>query len=168
MQKATSDYDEIKSDPVKLTELKKKTTERWLACLFIKNSDQTRHGSMIKKLREQKALKHDQCPETLNDATEAMNAHAIDAGHYDAVRKDKESRNKDSKSTTSKKEKVPSAMFAQLNFANIEGRCCCCGKAGHVSPNCRNKDKIPREKWATCHFALQISILSGEGVGEQA
>ena len=24
----------------------------------------------------------------------------------------------------------------------------CCGKAGHTSPNCRNKDKIPREKWA--------------------
>ena len=29
---------------------------------------------MIKKLREQKALKHDQYPETLNDAVEAMNA----------------------------------------------------------------------------------------------
>ena len=50
-----------------------------------------RHGSMTKKLREQKALKHDQYPETLNGATEAMNAHAIDAGHYEAVRKDKES-----------------------------------------------------------------------------
>ena len=65
MQKATSDYDEIKSDPVKLTELKKKTTERWLACLFIKNSDQTRHGTMIKKLREQKAPKHDSMSESL-------------------------------------------------------------------------------------------------------
>ena len=72
----------------------------------------------------------------------------IDAGHYEAVRKDKESRNKDSKSTTSKKDKVPNVMFAQLNFANVEGRCYCCGKAGHISPNCRNKDKIPREKWA--------------------
>ena len=74
MQKATSDYDEIKSDPVELTELKKKTNERWLACSFIENSDQTRHGTMMKKLREQKALKHDQYPETLNDAVEAMNA----------------------------------------------------------------------------------------------
>ena len=64
---------------------------------------------------EQKALKHDQHPETLNGAVEAMNAHAIDAGHYEAVRKDKESRNKDSKSTTSKKDKVPHVTFAQLN-----------------------------------------------------
>ena len=112
------------------------------------NSDQTRCGTMTKKLREQKVLKHDQYSETLNDAMEAMNAHAIDPAHGEALKKDKEAKNKDSKSTTSKKDKVPHVTFAHLNFANMEGRCHCCGKAGHVSPNCRNKDKIPKEKWA--------------------
>ena len=26
--------------------------------------------------------------------------------------------------------------------------CYCCGKKGHVSPKCPEKDKIPREDWA--------------------
>ena len=53
MEKAAPDYESIKFNSFKLEEAKKKTNERWLAHLFIENSDQTRHGSMIKKLREQ-------------------------------------------------------------------------------------------------------------------
>ena len=44
---------------------------------------------------------------------------------------------------------MPKVIFAQLNFANIEGRCYCCGKLGHFSPNCRLKDTKPKEEWAT-------------------
>ena len=40
-----------------------------------------RQDAMINKLREQKVLKHNQCPETSNDATEAMNAHTVDPAH---------------------------------------------------------------------------------------
>jgi hypothetical protein len=25
--------------------------------------------------------------------------------------------------------------------------CYCCGKQGHAAPDCKDKDKIPREKW---------------------
>ena len=35
-----------------------------------------------------------------------------------------------------------------LSFAQLEGRCYCCGKQGHKSPDCYLKDKIPREEWA--------------------
>ena len=35
-----------------------------------------------------------------------------------------------------------------LSFAQLEGKCYCCGKPGHKSPECRNKEKIPREEWA--------------------
>jgi hypothetical protein len=35
-----------------------------------------------------------------------------------------------------------------MSFAQLEGRCYCCGKPGHRSPDCREKDKIPREEWA--------------------
>ena len=48
MEKAITDYDIIKINSFKLEEAKKKTNERWLAYLFIENSDKTRHGSMIK------------------------------------------------------------------------------------------------------------------------
>jgi hypothetical protein len=30
----------------------------------------------------------------------------------------------------------------------LEGKCYCCGKAGHKSPDCRLKDKTPKEDWA--------------------
>jgi hypothetical protein len=35
----------------------------------------------------------------------------------------------------------------ELSFAQMEGRCYCCGKEGHKSPSCRDKDK-PKDEWA--------------------
>ena len=35
-----------------------------------------------------------------------------------------------------------------MSFAMLEGKCYCCGKAGHKSPTCHLKDKIAREDWA--------------------
>eukprot|EP00957_Ditylum_brightwellii_P165359 12590209-Ditylum_brightwellii.AAC.1 len=30
----------------------------------------------------------------------------------------------------------------------MEGRCYCCGKKGHKSPQCSKKSTTPREEWA--------------------
>jgi len=35
-----------------------------------------------------------------------------------------------------------------LSFAQLEGKCYCCGKPGHKSPDCRKKAVIPRDEWA--------------------
>lgn len=35
----------------------------------------------------------------------------------------------------------------KLSFAQMEGKCYCCGKAGNKSPKCRFKDK-PKDEWA--------------------
>jgi uncharacterized OB-fold protein len=35
----------------------------------------------------------------------------------------------------------------ELSFAQMEGRCYCCGKTGHTSPQCCHKDQ-PKHEWA--------------------
>ena len=45
---------------------------------------------------------------------------------------------------SSKKDKESEKI--NLLFAQVEGKCYCCGKTGHMSPQCRFKDK-PREDW---------------------
>ena len=35
-----------------------------------------------------------------------------------------------------------------LTFVQLEGKCYCCGKAGHKLPQCYMKSKIPKEEWA--------------------
>ena len=30
----------------------------------------------------------------------------------------------------------------------MEGKCYCCGKPGHKSPDCKAKAKIPKDEWA--------------------
>ena len=35
-----------------------------------------------------------------------------------------------------------------LSFAQLEGKCYCCGKPGHKSPECDKNDRIPKDEWA--------------------
>ena len=35
----------------------------------------------------------------------------------------------------------------EMLFMQMEGRCYCCGKPNHESPNCHHKNK-PKNKWA--------------------
>ena len=53
--------------------------------------------------------------------------------HVQANKKEKSKKDKES-------EKI------NLSFAQVESKCYCCGKTGHMSPQCCFKDK-PREKW---------------------
>jgi hypothetical protein len=34
-----------------------------------------------------------------------------------------------------------------LSSTQMEGKCYCCGKPGHRSPECHKKDKIPKDEW---------------------
>ena len=45
------------------------------------------------------------------------------------------------------KEKDKGDEEINRSFAQLEGKCCCCGKAGHKSPLFRDKNK-PKDEWA--------------------
>ena len=84
---------------------------------------------------------NDQYPFTVVAANNILSNHKPD-NHKD--------RNKNAKNENKNKfnkEKYDD-MDLPLSFAQMTGKCYCCGKAGHKSPACRQKDKIPREQWA--------------------
>ena len=53
-------------------------------------------------------------------------------------------RQKDDKGETTR---TSEASFMQNENSKT---CYCCGKKGHMSPKCPEKDKIPKEDWAIC------------------
>ena len=56
----------------------------------------------------------------------------------------KRARMKDDKDETTR---TSEASFTQNNNMKT---CYCCGKKGHMSPKCPEKDNIPKEDWAIC------------------
>ena len=53
-------------------------------------------------------------------------------------------KDKDNETTESNNNDERPTLF----FAQLEGKCYCCGKAGHKSPDCYKKNKTLREEWA--------------------
>ena len=64
---------------------------------------------------------------------------------FDVVKTNKQDKN-NSKNNRNKDEK-DDEDHTPLSFAQLEGKCYCCGKPGHKSPESQNKEKIPREEW---------------------
>ena len=137
------------NDEDKKKEFTKKADEQLSSFIYLVNSDQRKYGSVIKGLHSQKALQNDQYPRSIIEANSVLSTHRFDFvrqgsnnNHNDLNRTDSTSRKED-ESTERNEDESPSLSFAQL-----EGKCYCCGKPGHKSPDCYQKNKIPREEWA--------------------
>jgi hypothetical protein len=57
-------------------------------------------------------------------------------------------------------------VLPTLSFAQMKGKCYCCGKAGHRSPDCRQKDKIPKEEWVI-NKSQQHAIANSKSGGRR-
>ena len=55
---------------------------------------------------------------------------------------------KDKRTNNNNQQNGTDEVIPTLSFTQLEGKCYCCGKPGHKSPQCRLKEKIAREKWA--------------------
>ena len=130
-------YDEAK--PAKTLELQRKAADRLYAFLHLKIADQSKYGQVLKNLNYDQSLGKNDYPENIT-ATTAVLSH----NPYD-VKKKHEDRKKKNDNNNSNNEKEDTIT---LSFAQMEGRCYCCGKANHRSDKCRQRDKIPREEWA--------------------
>jgi hypothetical protein len=111
------------------------------AFLYLENLDQDKYGSIISNLNSQKSLGNDQYPRTIVETNNVSSNHKFDTTK---VKKPDQKHHNKSKPKEDKDEEE----VTPLAFAQMEGKCYCCGKPGHKSPECRSNEKIPREEWA--------------------
>jgi hypothetical protein len=123
----------------------KQASERAFAFLYLENADQAKYGTILTNLNSQKSLGNDQYPKTIVDTNNVLSNHKFDAKKP----ANKQDNNKNPNQEKKGNEQKVAEESLQLSFAQMEkGRCYCCGRKGHKSPECRSQKIIPREEWA--------------------
>ena len=89
-------------------------------------------GSILTGLRAQQSLNNDQCPKTITDANNVLSNHPFD--NYKSTKRTKAKRYNRDDDEKSEPEDNKDEEEITLSFAQLEGKCCCCGKPGHRCP----------------------------------
>jgi hypothetical protein len=119
---------------------RKTASDKFLVYLYLKNADKDKYGSLLDGLNTQQSLNNNQYLATITDANNVLSNHRFDNNKHNKTRKtDKKS--KSDNNVNKEEQEVP------LSFAQLKGKCYCCGKPGHKSPQCREKVSKPREEW---------------------
>ena len=129
----------MKKSTTKQDEMKEEAMERWMAYLFLKGSDQTKYGSVMRGFVDQFSLENNQYPKTVAIATDILSNHKLDQRFYDVQKRNRERQKQDNNEPNE-------TSFAQSNSKTML-ICYCCGKKGHSATNCTKKSEIPREDW---------------------
>ena len=119
---------------VEQREMKTKAFGRWMAYMMIRNSDQAKYGSLLNGMVSQFSMSNNQYPVDMRQAMDILSNHKHNSHK---TRRDR-ARQKDDKDETTKASK---ASFMQTKNMKT---CYCCGKKGHVSLKCPEKDKTQR------------------------
>ena len=125
-----------------------------MAYMMIRNSDQAKYGSLLNGMVSQLLMNNNQYPVNIRQATDILSNHKYD-NHK--TRMDR-ARLKDDKDTM----KTSKASFTQNENMKT---CYCCGKKGHMSLKCLEKDKIPKQEWAirlssTCNPSRRKTMMN--------
>ena len=140
--KATKGYDEFpitREEQEKNKALQDQVFEQFLAYLYVENADQAKYGTILSGLITQWSLGNDQYPKSITEANNVLSNHRFD---YSKTNNKSQQRN-----SNNNQRQEQDREDVNLSFAQLEGKCYCCGKIGHRSPQCRYKDK-PRSEWA--------------------
>ncbi len=144
--KAMPRYDEM--DAENCSKFCEKAFNHFLAYLYLDNADKAKYGSILTGLNTQQSLGNNQYPKTATESNNVLSNHRFDTVPRASGGKGKsQSETNKGKSTKDNKDKDNDEEEVNLSFTQMEGKCYCCGKAGHKSPSCRNKSK-PKEQWA--------------------
>ena len=108
--------------------------------MMIRNSGQAKYGSLLNGMVSQFSMNNNQYPVDIRQAMDILSNHKHDSHK---TRRERARQNDDKDETT----RTSEASFTQNKNTKT---CYCCGKKGHMSPKCPEKDKIPKEDGAIC------------------
>ena len=131
----------------KKDEMQAEAFEKWAAYILLKNSDQTKYGSLLNGLASQYSLTNPQYPKTMRIASDILNSHRWDKqpSHKNKDRHEKSNKDKNQE----KKAESDTQMATNLYTKNSGSPFCyCCGKDNHKSNECPEKDTRPKKDWA--------------------
>jgi hypothetical protein len=129
--------------------MKAEAFNKWMTYLLIRNSDQGKYGSLMNGLISQFSMENNQYPKSLTAATDILSNHRHDnwgSTGYQTQKKRWSQYKKDEEEVQGPpKEKNSETSFQQ---GSQDKTCDCCGKKGHLSPDCSEKNTRPKEEWA--------------------
>jgi hypothetical protein len=120
--------------------------DRWMAYLLIRNSDQAKYGSLSNGPVSQFSMQNNQYPKTCTTATDILSNHRFDNRGSSTKKKwnNRPKKDEDENSSGKTTNKTNATTFAQ---GGKHKTCYCCGKTGHLSPECPDKNIIKKENW---------------------
>ena len=119
----------------------KKAASKLYAYIYLENGDKTKYDSILKNLNQQNSFGNNQCPKSIAEANSILNKHKFDITYLKSQNSQRGQTNKNENNISDTEDALLS-----LTFTQTEGRCYCCGKSGHKSPQCTFKYK-PKSEW---------------------
>ena len=118
---------------------------KWMAYLLIRNSDQAKYGTVMNGLVSQFSMQNNQYPKTITTETDILSNHRFDNSGVMKKKWSQQKKDHEDGMSTTKEDNSKETSFAQ---AGKDKTCYCCGKKGHISPECPQKNAIKKEDWA--------------------
>ena len=122
----TNGYTKVPASDIDIAKnkiLQDQAHKQLLAYIYMENANQAKYGTILSGLDTQNSLGNNQYPRTVSEANSVLSNY-----QFDSIKNPNKLTNNQS-TEQSKRESEPEKI--NLTFAQLEGKCYCCGKAGH-------------------------------------